>query len=196
MPPCSHRRSRAWFVEGADRPPVADLAWAVAELADEAAERRPLVIVVDDAHWADDEVGTVLDEVVRHATWPLLIIRTVLPEFVSSDDDVITVPPLSEPESRSLLQGLAGEVPGEEDVVRHAEGNPLFLIETARMVRDRVDLDEGAGPLEVPTTIRGLIAARLEHLPVGEVRVLETASAIGRVFPLDAVASLGRMDAD
>ena len=100
---------------------------------------------------------------------------------------------------RSLLQveGLPAAL--REQVLDRAEGNPLFVEETIRMLIERGAVIEQEGrwvaaesisEIEVPESIEALIRARLDALPRDERSVLQGASVIGRVFQRSAVASL------
>ena len=176
-------------------PPMVDVAWAAAELVSSVAHDAPVAMLIDDAHRSDDDLDAVLHEVTTRPNRPVVLVRTVLPEFASGTPETITVDPLGEAESLELLLSLVGDTPANARIVAQADGNPLFLIETARMLREG-DPQDASDTLRVPTTIRGLLAARIERLPAAEARLLETASAIGRVFPLDGVASIARTGLD
>ena len=185
----------AGLVRGSARPHFTDAPWATAELVTRVARDAPVALLVDDAHWSDDDLDAVLHEVATRPDGPVVLVKTVLPEFATGMSEAITVGPLGEAVALELLRSLVGETPMNDRIVAQADGNPLFLIETARMLREG-DLGDTGEELRVPTTIRGLLAARIERLPAAEARLLETASAIGRVFPLEGVASIGRTALD
>jgi class 3 adenylate cyclase len=181
----------AGLMGGDTRPPIGEVAWAVAELVVRAADVGPVAILVDDAHWSDADLDAVMHEVTARPDVPVVLVRTVLPEFAHGEDpETLDVGPLDGADALELLRSIVGEAPDNGRIVAQADGNPLFLIETARMFREGGGTEEGA-ELRVPTSIRGLLAARIEHLPPAEARLLETASAIGRVFPLEAASSIG-----
>ena len=177
---------------GGARPPIGEVAWAAAELVSRTADDGPVAILVDDAHWSDPDVDVVVHEVAVRTDGAVVVVRTVLPEFADRDaPGAIDVGPLAGPDALELLRSIVGEAPTNARIVAQADGNPLFLIETARMFRESDAAADDGAELRVPTSIRGLIAARIERLPAVEARLLETASTIGRVFPLEAVAAIG-----
>ncbi len=180
---------------GGARPSMVDVAWAAAELVSSVAREAPVALLIDDAHRSDDDLDAVLHEVTTRPDRPVVLVRTVLPEFSSGTTETITLDPLGDAASRELLLSVMGDTPANDRIVAQADGNPLFLIETARMLRESGPQDASEA-LRVPTTIRGLLAARIERLPAAEARLLETASAIGRVFPLEGAASIARIGLD
>jgi class 3 adenylate cyclase len=184
--------------EAGDRRVEAFAAWR--RLFEAMAEVRPLVLVFEDLHWADD---TLLDFVDHLADWasgvPLLIVCTARPELLDRRADwgggkrnatTVSIAPLSEVETAQLLAGLLErtvlDAPTQQAVLRRAEGNPLYAAEYARMLADR-----GDGDLPLPETIQGLIAARIDGLSPEEKALLQDASVLGKVFWPSAVGAPG-----
>src|SRR6266540_2219212 len=154
------------------------------------AGKRPLVLAVEDAQWADpallDFLESLADPQLAPAAGsaPLLVIVTARPELAErrprlggrqrSAGTTIRLEPLSDADTAALLaalldhHGLAPEV-GPELLAR-AGGNPLFAEEYVRMVRDRgASLRApGGGTLPVPETVHGIVATRLDALPAAE----------------------------
>ena len=102
---------------------------------------------------------------------------------------------------RALLDGFVPGLPEElgERILARAEGVPLYAVETVRMLLDRGLLVEEEGvyrvtgevaELEVPETLQGLIAARLDGLGPEERRLLQDASVLGKTFTKDSLAAL------
>jgi predicted ATPase len=181
------------------------------------APRRPLVVVIDDLHWAE---ATLLDMVEQVADWSrdagiLLIciarleLLEVRPQWAGGklNTTSLLLEALGEADCGRLVDSLVGEVssgPGgrlRAVVVQTAEGNPLFVEELVNiLVDDRVlvgqngrwVLKEDALALRarMPPTISALLAARLDHLAEQERAVIERASVIGKTFDQKAVASL------
>ncbi len=159
--------------------------WAVRRLFEELAREKPLVVLVEDIHWAEP---TLLDLLEYLAGWthdaPLLLLCLARPELIDERPAWLTLSgagvlldPLSDDEASKLLDEIALEwpldAPARRRITEAAEGNPLYLEQMAAM------LAEG-GPLEgIPPTIHALIAARLGRLPPDERRVLETAAVSG-----------------
>ncbi len=104
-----------------------------------------------------------------------------------------------------LLDGFVPGLPGElkERILARAEGVPLYAVETIRMLLDRgLVVREGGvyraagdvGELDVPETLQGLIAARLDGLAPEERRLLQDAAVLGKTFTRDALAGLAGLD--
>src|SRR5262245_17442735 len=176
--------------------PTGELFWAVRRLFEALARRRPLVIVLEDLHWAEP---TLLDLVEYLGTWsveaPLLLVCLARPELreqrpgLGADADVLRLEPLAGAETDALVSELAGaEVASEtrERIADIAEGNPLFAEQLLAF------LDE-AGPeaLEsVPPSVEALLASRLDRVEPEERAVLERAAIAGREFARVAVVHL------
>jgi class 3 adenylate cyclase len=164
---------------------------------EELAEERPLVLVFEDLHWADDNLLDFVDHLVEWATGvPLLVVGTARPEFLSRRPGwgggkpnalAISLSALSDEDIARLLAELLGAVlPAETqtELLARAGGNPLYAEEFARMLRDRGQV----GPL--PETVQGLIGARLDLLEPEQKELLQDAAVIGTRFWTGALASL------
>jgi tetratricopeptide (TPR) repeat protein len=107
--------------------------------------------------------------------------------------------------ARLIAEHLAQAVlPAEmqQTLLRRADGNPLFAEEYIRMLRDRGLLHHEGGSwrlertdVDVPATVQGIIAARLDALEQDEKAVLQTASVVGKVFWLGSVAAIAELSA-
>jgi class 3 adenylate cyclase/tetratricopeptide (TPR) repeat protein len=165
------------------------------------AEERPLVLAFEDLHWADDNLLAFVDELVDWATGvPLLVVCTARPELLTRRPDwgggkpnalTISLSPLSDTDTAQLLSDLLGSVlPAETQVelLARAGGNPLYAEEFARMLRDRGVVGE------LPETVQGLIAARLDLLEPAQKSLLQDAAVIGKRFWSGALTSLSGLD--
>jgi class 3 adenylate cyclase/tetratricopeptide (TPR) repeat protein len=166
------------------------------------AARGPLVLVLDDLHWADDTVLTFVDELVTHAgSLPLLVLATARPELLDrapgrTDERprtaTVFLAPLSDDETLGLVRSLAGDVvlgdERQETLLRRAAGNPLYAEELVRMGADR---DPGA---TLPESVQGLIAARLDGLALEEKELLQDAAVLGQVFWAGALAHVSGVE--
>jgi predicted ATPase len=173
-----------------------EIAWGFRKLLEQEAQAWPLVCVFDDLHWGEETLLDLVEHIAdlsRDA--PLLLLCMARPELLERRSSwgggkwnatTVLLEPLDASETEQLLSEL-GEVPEElhARIVRVAEGNPLFLEETAALVRD-----SGGEGLEVPPTIQALLAARLDQLEPAERSVLERGSIEGRTFHRGAVAAL------
>jgi DNA-binding SARP family transcriptional activator len=177
--------------------------WAVRRLFEALARRRPLLVCLEDAHWADPALLDLVDYLVE---WtrdaPLLLVVTGRPELLELRPAweqgrphavLLSLEPLSEREVatliRSVLDPTAVDESLRERIAAVAEGNPLFIEQMAAMLGD--DLGDIAR-LSVPPTIQALLMARLDLLPPEERAVLERASVIGREFEVEPLAELVR----
>jgi class 3 adenylate cyclase len=175
--------------ESSDRRVEAFAAWR--RLFEAMAEKRPLVLVFEDLHWADD---TLLDFVDHLAEWvsgvPLLLVATARPELLDRRPDwgggkrnatTLSIAPLTEEETARLLAKLLDravlDAETQRAVLQRAEGNPLYAAEYARMLSDHEE-----GDLPLPETVQGLIAARIDALPAAEKALLQDAAVLGKVF--------------
>ena len=161
---------------------------------------RPVLMVLEDAHWADPTTRELLALwMERVPTLRVLAVITARPEFVPAwlgapGVERLTLMPLAEAEAAELVRGIARDVPLPpaiaRDILRRADGVPLFLEELTRAVTEQI---AQAGSIEglvprrtterasVPVSLHASLLARLDRL--GEARqVAEVASVIGREF--------------
>jgi class 3 adenylate cyclase/tetratricopeptide (TPR) repeat protein len=171
------------------------------------AEERPLVLVFEDLHWADDGLLDFVDHLVDWAGGvPILVVGTARPELLSRRGGwgggkpnalTLSLSPLDDGETARLVAALLDRsvLPAETQValLQRAGGNPLYAEEFVRMVSDR-ELVTGEGELPLPESVQGIVAARLDALPEEEKALLQDASVLGKVFWLGAAAEIGNAD--
>ncbi len=185
--------------------------WAVRKLLEAVARSRPLVLVLEDLHWAEP---TLLDLVEYLVGWsrgaPMLVLALARPDLLELrpgwPGERIALEPLAKGELRALLGNLLGTAELDAEIARRielaAEGNPLFVEELVRMLVDdgALVLDDGRwiardlGDLPIPPSINALLAARLDGLDPEERTVLQCASVVGKQFWWSAVAELAPED--
>jgi class 3 adenylate cyclase/tetratricopeptide (TPR) repeat protein len=172
------------------------------------AASHPLVLVIEDLHWADQAMLEFLEHLVeRSADLPLLILATARPELLERQpgwgggnwtSTRIPLGALTDLEVARLVATLVGRaalpVGVQALLLERAAGNPLYAEEFARLLADQGLVVEGevaaAPDIPVPETVHGLIAARLDTL-TPEVRALvQNAAVVGRVFWPGAVAAM------
>jgi DNA-binding SARP family transcriptional activator len=172
--------------------------WAVRQLLEALARERPLLLALDDVHWAEP---TFLDLVEYLAEWsteaPLLVLCLARHDLVdqrpawggpTSPISSIALQPLSTDDSRRLVAALAADVAEETraKIAEAAEGNPLYAEQLAAYVEE-----SGAeGLAAVPPTIEALLASRLDRLTAEERLTLERAAVVGREFTHGALVHL------
>ena len=178
--------------------------WAVRRLFETLAARRPLVGVFEDVHWAEPALLDLIEHVTDLSkSDPIVLLCTARPELLEerpawSRSDrgsvTLTIEPLTHEQADELVEHLVGSagLPAEaRSIVGAAEGNPLFLEQLVGMLIDEGHLRrEGDAwvvvgdltALSIPSTIKGVLEARLERLPQTERDVLERGSVEGREF--------------
>jgi class 3 adenylate cyclase len=168
------------------------------------ADQRPLVLVFEDLHWADDHLLEFVDELVDLAGGvPLLVVSTARPELLTRRPDwgggkanalTISLSPLSDDDTARLIGELLGSLlPAETQVelLARAGGNPLYAEEFVRMLRDRGEVGL------LPETVQGLIAARLDLLDPDHKALLQDAAVLGKRFwtgGLEALSERGQLE--
>jgi predicted ATPase len=150
--------------------------------------RQPILLVFEDLQWADASMLDLLDELAAllHDT-PVLLLAVARPDLLTERPTwggglaaytSLPLEPLPPDAARLLTERLLGErvLDRVESMLEISEGNPLFIEELAASIAERPDTSE------LPTTIRALIASRLDSLPQPERSLLLDASVVGRVF--------------
>ena len=193
--------------------PSEQSAWAVRRLLETVAQRRPVIVVFDDLHWAEPVLLDLIVEVATTVEGPVLCVCMARFELLEQRGEwerecptTIALRPLSGPDTRALVQQLVGDaLPGAflDRLVELAAGNPLFVEQVLHMLIDEGRLEPGDGgwrttgeadPIEVPPTIEAILAARIDNLGGAERACAEAASVIGMEFwaePLDELAGEG-----
>jgi class 3 adenylate cyclase/tetratricopeptide (TPR) repeat protein len=194
-------------------PGVQETFWSVRKLFETLGTRRPLLVVFDDIQWAEP---TFLDLLEYLGDWiqgvPVMLLFLARPELLEVRGDwlagkpnasFVSLPPLTQAETDGLISNLLGgghlSADARGRIAQAAEGNPLFVGETLRMLVDDGLLERTDGSwvvtgdlsnLKIPPTIHALLTARLDRLADEERAVIERAAVIGRVFWWGAVAEL------
>jgi class 3 adenylate cyclase len=150
-----------------------------------AAREQPTVLVFEDIHWADANMLDLIEALAtRVRGLPLLLLTLSRPELHDtrtgwangiSAYTALTLAPLGERHARELAVRRLGDTQRVEEVIRVAEGNPLFIEQLAATIDET---DSGT----LPTSVRALVAARLDALPRAERALLIDASVVGKVF--------------
>jgi class 3 adenylate cyclase/tetratricopeptide (TPR) repeat protein len=161
------------------------------------ARERPLVLVWEDIHWADEGMLDLIEHLVQWSRAPVLQICLTREELlerrvgwggVRRDATTVFLEPLGEEHTRELISSLlAIDEPGDgviATVAARAEGNPLFAEEMVRRLAE----EEGANAAELPATVQALLAARLDSLEPFQRRLLAHAAVVGRTFWEGALA--------
>ncbi len=165
---------------------------AVRSLVEAASRQHPLVLAVEDIHWADEGMLDLIEYLARWVRGPALLLCMARDELLDRrpgwgggrlNATTITLEPLAQEHTLELVTALlpaAGGGNGEQLATQVAErsgGNPLFAEEMVNRI-----LEEGGDPEALPETVHSVLAARLDSLPRPERRVLQHASVVGQTF--------------
>jgi hypothetical protein len=176
-------------------------AWV--EFLAELVRERPGVLLIEDLHWAEDDMCDLIDTLVAHVEGPLLLLITARPEMLdrrpawggawgrTSSMRLEALPPADT--GRMLTELIGADVPEpiRDLVVGRAEGSPFFVEELIGTLIDRGVLAKSNGTwsfgdlpadLSLPDPVQTVLAARIDLLPSAEKAALQAASVIGRTF--------------
>jgi DNA-binding SARP family transcriptional activator/tetratricopeptide (TPR) repeat protein len=192
---------------------------SVADLVERVAVRHPLVLVLEDMHWADEMSLRLLSFVSRRvAAWRALVLMTARDEELDASSarrtlqaltagphaTSITLSPLSRANIALLVHALARVGTGTESMARMqdhiwamSEGNPFVAVEAMRALGHTPPCEGGNGTSNAPTlpaSVRDLVAQRLDRLSGRSQELVAAAAVIGRRFDFSLLVSVGRVD--
>ena len=171
---------------------------AVRAVVEATAESRPLVVAFEDIHWADDGMLDLIEHLAQWVRAPLLLLCLTRDELLERRPGWGSAPrnatslglePLTGDEIVELVSRLLSASDGDAAVslvAERSEGNPLFAEEMVQR------LAEGGADGELPDTVQGVLAARLDSLPAFERRLVQHASVSGRTFWPGSLASIAQ----
>jgi class 3 adenylate cyclase len=160
-----------------------EIAWAFRKLLE---EQAPLLVLFDDAQWGEETFLDLVEGVALLSSGaPLLVVCMARPELVARRSEWPVTLRLEPLPAEAVDELIGDQVPDglRERIAAAAGGNPLFVIEMLAMAAES---DE----VEVPPSLRALLAARLDQLDPAERRVLERGAVEGEVFHRGAVQAL------
>ncbi len=182
---------------------------------------NPVVLMLEDIHWADDASLRLLKRLWRAGrNLPLMIVCTAQPQLFErqpnwfdaeeSQQQKITLPPLTAEQSSDLIEQIFRKIPViptelRTALVTHAQGNPLLLEELIQLLIDddvilplpirwRVD-EQALSAVQLPTNLHAVLQSRFARLPALEQEMLQRAAAIGRAFWNVALAQMSEAHA-
>jgi class 3 adenylate cyclase/tetratricopeptide (TPR) repeat protein len=172
-----------------------------------AQDGSPVILQLEDLHWADDESLDFLNQLVEvNSDMPLLMLAFSRPTLFERRagwpgaeiaHERIDLHPLNRADSHLLVGELLQKLSQVPDALRAvitdgAEGNPFYMEEIVLMLIDQGAIDASGDPwrlqadrllaIKVPSTLTGVLQARLDGLPAEERLTLQEASVIGQVF--------------
>jgi class 3 adenylate cyclase/tetratricopeptide (TPR) repeat protein len=182
------------------------------------AERGTVVLVFEDLHWADDGLLDFIEHLMEWSrSHPLLVVTLSRPEILDRrptwgigqrNGSALALAPIAEADMRMLLAGMVPGLPGRttRTILERADGIPLYAVETVRMLVADGRLVQGPdgrltpaaelGQLDVPGSLRGLIAARLDGLDPEDRVLVSDASILGKTFVPPALAAVSGLDVE
>jgi class 3 adenylate cyclase/tetratricopeptide (TPR) repeat protein len=190
----------------------AELHWGIRRVLQLLAGEQPTAVVIEDLHWAEPTLLELISYLLAEdADAPLALVATTRPEiedeapgFLGKEGRrrTVSLQTLGTEQAAALLSDLTGdrafaETSFAETLIANAGGNPLFLEETVRMLREEGLLDlqrwqsDEMRNVPIPTSVQGLISSRLDRLEPKEKQLAHHASVVGAVFWAGAVAHLG-----
>jgi tetratricopeptide (TPR) repeat protein len=198
----------------ADTFPINETFWAARKLFEALSQAQPLIVVIDDIHWAEPTFLELIEHVldgIQDA--PVLLLCTARHDFLEERSAWLAdrpnavrllLEPLSAQESALIVENLLGNAPLphriRDRIVGSAEGNPLFVEQILSMLVDEGLVRQGGDgtwtvsaqveSFSVPPSISALLGARLDRLPGSERAVIERGSVVGPVFYQGAVVAL------
>ena len=163
----------------------------------------PVLIVIEDLHWADPSTLELLHLLAKEAvSVPLMLLCTARPEFhpnwpPQTDDTQVTLDPLSAHKARMMVEQVAAQEALDEQtvatVVERTAGIPLFIEELTRAVLES-DSVEHAGQ-GLPATLRDSLMARLDRLGAAR-EILQVAAVLGIEFSYKLLVAITALDED
>ena len=164
-------------------------------------EQKYLIIAIEDLHWVDKTSEDFLDYFIEDVgNTPILLILVYRAEYLHPWENKpyykkIGLTQLRTDSSSAMVRAILKDSEVNEQlmhfILNRASGNPLFLEEfifalldngSIKKIDDQYVLNKQPSEIQIPTTIQGIIAARLDHLEADLKRTLQVASVIGRIF--------------
>jgi predicted ATPase/class 3 adenylate cyclase len=188
--------------------PLPEVFWATRKLVEILSRHRPLILLLEDLHWAEPALLDLVDHVVGGAAEaPALVLCVARPDLLETrpqwaDVQRLDLTPLSAEAVARVIDNLLGDANIADDartrIVEAADGNPLFVEQLLSMMIDeqllRFEDDTWLlgelPPGWVPPTIHALLTARLDGLEREQRAVIDPASVIGHYFQQAALSEL------
>ena len=167
----------------ADAASLGESYWAVRRLLEALSATKPVLLVLDDVHWAEPALLDLVDYLADRAAGPLLLLCLARPELERALGASIRLGPLADEHARLVVQAAAElDESTQERIVGLADGNALYAEQLAAYAAEA-----GEG---LPPTLEAVLAGRLGRLDADERIVLQRAAVVGREFTRGVVASL------
>jgi class 3 adenylate cyclase len=176
-------------------------AWV--EFVEQLASERPVVLLLEDLHWAEPPLLDLVERLAREVRGPLLVLATARPELLDArpswgggtrNASLLWLEPLQVADTAAMAEALVGvPLPPvlRDMIVERAEGNPFVVEELLATLLDRGVLARDTGGwrfselpqgFAIPDSVHALVAARMDLLPAAEKTALQAAAVAGRAF--------------
>ncbi|MCY1262635.1 TOMM system kinase/cyclase fusion protein [compost metagenome] len=193
---------------------------AITQLLVRESRDQPIELLFEDLQWLDRETEAFLARLIdRVASAPILLLVNYRPEYQpvwtrAGHCSQLRLEPLGPAEAQGLLAALLGDdptlVPLKQLILEKTEGNPFFMEEVVQTLVEeksllgepgRYRIQQTPAALHIPTTVQGVLAARIDRLPVAEKELLQTLAVIGKEFAFSLIQRIcdgrvARMDDD
>jgi class 3 adenylate cyclase len=174
-----------------------EIAWAARKLVEALASEQPVVVAVEDMHWAEPALLDLVEHLAALAQGPVLVLCTSRPELLEArpkwPGTILRLEPLSDSEALRLVKGANLDAETQARVLEAAAGVPLFVEELlALLAEEGLSLSE----FTIPPTIDALLAERLDRLESRQRTLLEDGAVEGQLFHLGALLALAAEAAD
>jgi class 3 adenylate cyclase/predicted ATPase len=179
---------------------------AITQLLARESRDQPIELLFEDLQWLDCETEAFLAYLIDHlASPPILLLVNYRPEYQpvwtrAGHCSQLRLEPLGPADAQALLATLLGDdptlAPLKQLILDKTEGNPFFMEEVVQtLVEEKLLLGEPGqyrieqtpAALHIPTTVQGVLAARIDRLPVAEKELLQTLAVIGKEFPFSLI---------
>ena len=179
---------------------------AIRQLLARESENQPVHLLFEDLQWLDRETEAFLAYLIDHLPdTRILLLANYRPEYQpawthAAHWSAIRLEPLGPADAQGLLAALLGEdrtlVPLKQRILEKTEGNPFFMEEVVQTLVEeqsllgepgRYHIVETPATLHIPTTVQGVLAARIDRLPIEEKELLQALAVIGHEFPFSLI---------
>ncbi len=179
---------------------------AIQRLVRREARRQPVLMVMEDLHWLDDETQsflTMFGHDLKKAS--ILLLVNYRPEYQPSWDAAtshtqIRLNAFGQDDAQELLKALLGDDPALDQlkrlIIEKTEGNAFFMEEYVRTLfdegilrrGDKIELTQIPSKIDMPATVQGVLTARIDRLPLEDKEFLQMLAVLGMASPLQLIA--------
>ena len=179
---------------------------AILQLLARESRNQPIHLLFEDLQWLDRETEAFLAYLIGHVPGKrILLLVNYRPEYQPAWErkdhcSDIRLEPLGPTEAHELLTALLGDdstlVPLKQLILEKTESNPFFMEEVVQTLAEEKSLlgdrghyriEQTPSTLHIPTTVQGVLAARIDRLPIEEKELLQTLAVIGQEFPFSLI---------